>query len=449
MLDKLLTDVSVIGAAGKMGRGIATLLLEEMSNTEMRLTGNVGSFRLNLIDSNLNGFHELKTYLRDQTLKYAEKNINQLRKTYLNNLKLISNREIIEFHVKKVMDSVFCNDSIETSASSFLIFEAIVEDKETKAKLFSTIQALATHPVYFFTNTSSIPIHVLEESSNLKGNIIGFHFYNPPVVQKLVEVIIPENCEPELCEVAEELINRLKKTAVYSSDIAGFIGNGHFMQEIVYACQKAREFGTIHSYMEGVYLINTVTKDFLLRPMGIFQLMDYVGIDVCSSVLKVMQQYLPQKKLHDELIDWMVLEGKLGGQTKAGEQLPGFFEYEKNHLKSIFSIEQKKYVPLDTISKSVLEHLGERPNFTLSWKSLQNDIDKNKKLEKYFKDLRNGQTLGDELAYKWLLHSKHIGDQLVSEHIAGSFDDVDKILMNGFYHIYGINCFGVIENEEL
>jgi 3-hydroxyacyl-CoA dehydrogenase len=441
-LDKLLSQVSVLGAAGKMGRGIATLLLEEMGNTS-------NNFCLNLIDSHIEGFQDLKAYLRDQTLKSAEKNINSLRKVYSSDLKLVSNREIIEFHVKKIMDSVFFTDAIDTAANSFLVFEAVVEDVFVKSDLFSTIQGKVKHPVFFFTNTSSIPIHVLEQSAKLKGNIIGFHFYNPPVVQKLVEVIIPQNCAPELCIIAEELIVRLKKTAVYSSDIAGFIGNGHFMQEIVYACQKAREFGAIHSYMQGISLIDTLTKDFLIRPMGIFQLMDYVGLDVCARVLKVMQEHMPHKYMHDELIDWMLIEGKIGGQTKAGEQCPGFFEYTKGKPTSCFSFETKKYEPLEDILKNVHEKLEARPNRELNWKVLQNDKSQEEKLKEYFLNLKDGNSLGCEMAYKWLLHSKVVGDNLVKEHIAGSIDDVDSVLKNGFYHLYGINCFGVIENEEL
>jgi 3-hydroxyacyl-CoA dehydrogenase len=297
---------------------------------------------------------------------------------------------------------------------------------------------------YFFTNTSSIPIYELDKLAGLNGKIIGFHFYNPPPVQKLVELIIPENCDPELVQLAEELGKRLNKQVIYSNDVAGFIGNGFFMQEIVYACDMASKFGAVHTDAEGIYLVDVVTKDFLLRPMGIFQLMDYVGIDVCSRVLKIMQKYMPSKIVHHELIDQMMLAGKLGGQNPFGLQNPGFFEYEGTAPKAVYSLSEKCYIPLERITKAMHEHLGESPSLT--WKKLQNDASKDEKIKNYFKNLKEEKTLGSELGIQFLQHSKEIAAQLVTDGVAKNIKDIDSVLQNGFYHLYGV---GVIENETI
>src|SRR6185295_15214336 len=94
---------------------------------------------------------------------------------------------------------------------------------------------------YFLTNTSSIPISALSQSAELGGRLLGYHFYNPPAVQKLVEVITARNTEPALVELGNELGKLLEKTLVPSHDVAGFIGNGHFIREGLFALERFRE----------------------------------------------------------------------------------------------------------------------------------------------------------------------------------------------------------------
>ncbi len=437
-LDNALKDVAVIGACGKMGKGIASLLLQEIARTEMSLTGNTGQYSLHLIDANLEAFPELKNYLKGQLTKFAEKNIALLRNYCSKDLKLVSNKDIIEKYVDGALASVYFSTSLDSVAHSSLVFEAIVEDLDSKVDLFKKLRQIQKTPKFIFTNTSSIPIHVLDLLGDLDGRIIGFHFYNPPIVQNLIELIPLQKGDPELKTLSEELVKRLNKKAIYSNDIAGFIGNGYFMQEINYACEKAREFGQIHSDAEGVYLIDTVTKDFLLRPMGIFQLMDFVGIDVCARILKVMQQQLPQKKLHDPLIDEMLLSGKTGGQMPDGTLKEGFFQYEGLERKAIYSVEKKMYLPLDQLENKVKEHLGDFPDPAVTWKKLQNSSKKEEILLSYFNKMKQSQSLGSELGVKFLNHSNKIAKDLVLDGVASSLDDVDQILKNGFYHLYGV-----------
>ncbi|HRD55225.1 MAG TPA: 3-hydroxyacyl-CoA dehydrogenase family protein [Parachlamydiaceae bacterium] len=432
-LDSALKNTAVLGASGKMGRGISALLLQEIAKENAKNFGE-DHCSLILIDPNTSSFSSLKRYLREQTLKYAEKNINTLREIYSDQKKLVSNKEMIDQFVQGAMEALVITDALAAASQSSLVFEAIIEDSQEKAKILSSLKSLQIKPGFFFTNTSSIPIHVLEDLSGLHGHLIGFHFYNPPLVQKLVELVIPKDCKEELKALSKELLKRFNKIEVIAEDVAGFIGNGYLMQETVFACEKAREFGTIHSMAEGIYLVDTVTKEWLLRPMGIFQLIDYVGIDVTDRILKTMQVYLPHKKLHDELIDWMILSGKTGGQTADGTLKPGFFAYEQDKIVSVYDPQKKIYIPIEELREAKAK-LGKEPSLT--FKTLQNDPEKLKKIVEHFKNLKKGTGFGDELGQKILVHLQKISEELVHSHVAKKREDVDLVLKNGFYHLYG------------
>ena len=130
-----------------------------------------------------------------------------------------------------------------------------------------------------------------------------------------------------------KLAKRLKKIVVHSKDEAGFIGNGHMMREVVFACKKVEELSRDYSLEESIYLINRVTQDWLVRPMGIFQLMDYVGLDVCQHIGHIMRTYLKDPSLKVELIDRIVKNGVLGGQNPDGTQKNGFFSYQSTRYR--------------------------------------------------------------------------------------------------------------------
>ncbi len=440
-LDDALKHVSVVGAGGKMGRGISALLLQEMARVEASKKGSVGNgdYELILIDSNKSSCHALRKYLSDQILKYAEKNITTLRTYYAPNPRLVSNEEIIQDFVDGAMSLLQFDSSLEKAADSHLIFEAIVEDVDAKVKSLKAIAKNLKGEAYFFSNTSSIPIHVLNELAQLDHKIIGFHFYNPPIVQKLIEVIIPEKTHETLKSFSSEIIKRLNKIGINAHDIAGFIGNGHFIREAIYACSKARELGEVHSTAEGVYLINYITQNFLVRPMGIFQLIDYVGIDVCSSISKIMRKYLPDEYLKDPLLDWMLLSGNLGGQNPDGTQKPGFFQYDGLSPIAAYSVEKKEYIPFKkgNWASKLNELAGPLPDPTINWKSLQNSSKINEELNSHFEKLFQDKNLGAEMAKKFLHHSYQVAEKLVQDQVADKMSDVNKVLMNGFYHLYG------------
>ena len=225
--------------------------------------------------------------MRQQLLKFAEKKIVFLRGCYRDNPALVSNEEIIQDFLVQGMDLVETTTELSSLKDCGLVFEAIYEDLEIKTRVLEQINALAHPQALFLTNTSSIPISILSDRSGIeKHRLIGFHFFNPPAVQKLIEVIaLEENAQ----KLAQELAQRLEKTTVLSGDIAGFIGNGHFIREVHFACRLVGELSNKLPQEEAVHFVNQITQAFLLRPMGIFQLVDYVGVDICSHIMEIMK----------------------------------------------------------------------------------------------------------------------------------------------------------------
>lgn len=440
--DERIREVSVIGAAGKMGSGIALLMAEEMTKQKQRPENRNYSYRLNLIDMNVEGLDGLLNYLKTQLLKNAEKSIVMLRHLFKDFPELIDNSDIINYFIEEARSIIHIGTDIKMAKNSKIVFEAIIEDKEKKVLLFKELNSICDKDTFYFTNTSSIPIHILNEEANLDGRIIGFHFYNPPAVQKLVELICADKTLPELKEIALELAKRLNKKIVPSNDIAGFIGNGHFLRDGLYAIKEAKKM-EIPLY-QAIYAMNKISQDLLLRPMGIFQLIDYVGIDVFHCIAKIMNQYLKEEELFDELLDEMVKRKVLGGQKSDGSQKDGFLKYEKNKPVGVYDILTSSYkdFALNGWSEEIDKKIGGYPEGFFPWKKLLNDPNKEEKLETFFKNLKNLDTWGAKIALSYLKKSKEIGKYLVSSGVAQKEEDVNSVLLNGFYHLYGpINSY--------
>lgn len=439
-LDESLKRVAVIGAAGKMGSGISLLLLQEMARTEAERTSRMGGgeYVLTLIDTNEKGLSSLRHYLRNQITRYAEKNINHLRRYFANNSSLVSNEEIVRAFVEGALDITRFETHILSAQNATFVFEAIIEDLSTKSIVLSLLSGTSIRPQYYFSNTSSIPISILNAKSNLAGRIIGYHFYNPPAVQKLIEIVISQDTDLNLSRQALELAQRLQKTVVKSNDIAGFIGNGHFIREVLFAAGTVKELSQSHNIplSEAILLLNRVTQDFLLRPMGIFQLVDYVGIDVCQNIIRIMNAYLPDPSFCEEIIDLMASRSILGGQYPDGTQKNGFFEYSQSKITAVYSIENHHYHSLDK-PRSSDNLLGPSPDPSLSWKKLQNDRDLAEKLSRFFKRMSEMDSLGATLARNYMSESQRIARYLVTSGVANKIEDVDTVLKNGFYHLYG------------
>jgi len=274
--DKKLSNVSILGAAGKMGSGILLLTAVEMADLSYKKENNNITFILNAIDVSDKVLSGLLEYVRVQARKIAEKKINFLRELYFNNQNLVYNNEMIDDYIQRVLSIIRPSTLIESTYNSNIIFEAVNENPDLKIKLINQIEVNCNITPWYFTNTSSVPISYLNEKCNLNGRIIGFHFYNPPAIQKLVELINGTDTVSDLNSFALEYAKKLRKTIVHSNDIAGFIGNGHFMRDTLLGIKLLNELKTDFGFPETVYIVNKVSQDFMIRPMGIFQLIDYV-----------------------------------------------------------------------------------------------------------------------------------------------------------------------------
>lgn len=435
--DERLQNVTVLGAAGKMGSGILLLTAIEMADLSLKPENKGKTFVLNAMDVSHAGLAGLMRYLKAQVLKAAEKKVNLLRKVYADRTDLVENGEIIDQYVFDVLNVVRPVTTLESAYESALVFEAIVENMPLKVKILSQIFENSKSEPWVFTNTSSIPIHELDEQAKLGGRVLGFHFYNPPAVQKLVELIVTDKTKPELVEFAHAYAKSLKKIIVPSNDYAGFIGNGHFMRDALYGIQQAEKLTAEMSFPEAVYTINKVTQDYLIRPMGIFQLIDYVGVDVVQFIMKVMNPYLKDEDLHSDLLDRYMETGVKGGQNSDGSQKDGFLKYEKGKIVGIYDPEKKTYADVSAFQTKCDDKLGKLPESLVPWKAVVGKPNREEVFTRYFGELKNHDSFGAKLAVAYAKRSKEIGLQLVSSGVAQKEEDVNTVLLTGFFHAYG------------
>ncbi|MDP2865622.1 MAG: 3-hydroxyacyl-CoA dehydrogenase family protein, partial [Elusimicrobiota bacterium] len=354
-----LENVTVLGASGKMGSGILLLTAIEMADLSLKPENKDRQFVLNAVDVSNQALAGLMKYLKAQVQKAAEKKIVLLRKVYESHADLIDNKDIVDRYVSDVCALVRPTTALESAYASGLVFEAVIENPALKIKLLSQINknsALnknSANAPWFFTNTSSIPVHELDEKAGLGGRLLGVHFYNPPAIQKLVELIRAASTKDELVEFALAYARNLRKIVVPSNDFAGFIGNGHFMRDALHGIGEAERLSAGMPFAEAVYTVNRATQDFLVRPMGIFQLIDYVGLDVCQYIMSVMGERLgtpcgkvSPEVLHSPLLDRFIAAGVKGGQFSDGSQKDGFFKYENNRPTQIYNPDTKQYLPV-------------------------------------------------------------------------------------------------------
>jgi 3-hydroxyacyl-CoA dehydrogenase len=441
-LTERLQNVAVLGAAGKMGSGISLLLAQEMARTRLTPEGKGKVFRLALVDVSEAALDGLLSYLRDQLVKRAEKMVGALRELYADREDLVENGEMIDAFVASALTLLRPTTEIGAISGARLVFEAVFENEQLKLDLLGKARAVADPDAWYLTNTSSIPIGGLDDKLELGGRIVGYHFYNPPAVQKLLELITTKNTLPEVKQAGDELAKRLGKKVFPANDIAGFIGNGHFMRDGLHAIAEADRLRAGGDWAPALYKMNRVSQEWLIRPMGIFQLIDYVGVDVMQMILKVMDTYLPGQGLRSELIDELVQRKVLGGQHHDGSQKDGILRYQKGRPVAVYDLVKGDYVPFEAFSSRADEELGPLPDGYRPWKALLADRGKDKVLEQHFAALRGSKNQGAELAMAYLKASKAIGERLVSDGVALGADDVNGVLTNGFYHLYGpINTY--------
>jgi 3-hydroxybutyryl-CoA dehydrogenase len=204
-------------------------------------------------------------------------------------------------------------------ANAELVVEAATENVDLKLKIFSDLDAAAPANCLLATNTSSISITRIAAATNRPNKVIGMHFMNPVPVMKLVEVIRGYATDNDTCRQVMELSRQLGKVPVEVNDYPGFVANRILMPMINEAIL------TLHEGVAGVEEIDTVMKLGMAHPMGPLQLADFIGLDVCLSILRVLHEGLGQDKYAPcPLLVNMVTAGKLG--VKSGE---GFYVHTR------------------------------------------------------------------------------------------------------------------------
>ncbi len=432
--DFFLEQVAVVGAGGKMGRGISFLLAREMA-CRMRRTGRPGRrYHLTLIDARPAALPEVRGYIEAQIGRGAKRDSGAQRQLCQGAGGAAADEQAARGFAADALSVIHATTDCGEARGARLVFEAVPEAERLKIETLRRLREACGDEAVFLSNTSSIPIQFLDGEAGLGGRIVGFHFYNPPAVQELVELIVARTTRPEVAEMACEIGTRLGKTLVRARDVAGFIGNGHFMREVLHAAHEVERLRACFDEAGAIYAVNRVSQEGLVRPMGIFQLMDYVGIDVVSAILRVMSRHIRGETLQADLIDRMVAQQKLGGQRADGSQQDGFFRYDGRRPIAVYAPDRKAYVSLDTLGR-VDEVLG--PLGGLAWTALRDDPERAGKIEEHFARLRGMDSLGARLTMASLRVSRRIGEKLVAEGVAESPEDVDTVLERGFHHLYG------------
>ena len=434
------SKIAILGAAGKMGSGIT--LLTALEVTRVRLTDprskNCRLFALDISESALDG---LKNYLRTQITKKGEKDPDFLRSLYSTD-SLTSNEQLINKYIKDVFDSVVFLTDLKKLPDIELILEAVNENPELKASLINDIKKQTTKSPIVFSNTSSIPINEIEKSTELEGRVIGFHFYNPPAIQKLIELVTTTKTEKSILEFASAFAKNIKKVVVPSNDIPGFIGNGHFMRDMLFGFSLVENLSLDMPLHEALFMVNYISQTLLIRPMGIFQLVDYVGLDVCVNILKVMNSRIIEEDLHSDILNSIFEQDIIGGQNPDGSQKDGIFQYEKGSITAIYNYTKKNYVSVKEIADKIIKKLEIDDISIPIWKEIIGDSEKEYKLAKYFNNLFSKDSLGADLTKRYLIHSKQIGENLIKNGVTSSPENVNQVLLLGFYHVYGpINIY--------
>ncbi|PWA39846.1 3-hydroxyacyl-CoA dehydrogenase family protein [Artemisia annua] len=273
--------VGVIGA-GQMGAGIAQLAA-------------VSGADVWILDKDVGALKNAKMSIYDSVQRFVSK--GQLDKEVGNN----------------AIARLQYTSNLEDLRSADIVIEAIVENEDVKKKLFAELDKIVKGSAILASNTSSISITRLATSTNRPHQVIGMHFMNPPPIMKLVEIIRGADTSDETFNATKKLAERFGKIVVCSKDYSGFIVNRILMPMINEA---------FHALYTGVATKEDIDAGMKLgtnQPMGPLQLADFIGLDVCLSIMKVLQAGLGDIKYAPcPLLVQYVDAGRLGKKRGIG-----------------------------------------------------------------------------------------------------------------------------------
>ena len=275
-------NISVIGA-GTMGNGIAHVFAKS-------------GFQVTLID--------VQSEALDRALQTIDRNLDRL----------IKKEKITESDKAATLGRIATNTDIASGvAQADLVVEAATERTDLKLSIFQSMDAAAPAGCILATNTSSISITQIAAATQRPEQVIGMHFMNPVPVMKLVEVIRGYATSDATCAAIMTLSQQLGKIPVEVNDYPGFVANRILMPMINEAII------TLHEGVADVEAIDTVMKLGMAHPMGPLQLADFIGLDVCLSILRVLHEGLGNPKYAPcPLLVNMVTAGHLGAKTGQG-----------------------------------------------------------------------------------------------------------------------------------
>jgi 3-hydroxybutyryl-CoA dehydrogenase len=282
-------NIAVIGA-GTMGNGIAHTFAQS-------------GFQVKLID-------------------VSEKSLDKGMATIAANLdRMVAKGAITEEDKAATISNIITYTDIKDGVVNVdLVVEAATENVELKLNIFRQLDEACDENTILATNTSSISITQIGAVTKRQDKVIGMHFMNPVPIMKLVEIIRGYNTSNEVTATIMDLSQKLGKVPVEVNDYPGFVANRILMPMINEAIE------TLYNGVAGVYEIDTVMKLGMAHPMGPLQLADFIGLDVCLSILHVMHDGFKNPKYAPcPLLVNMVRAGKLG--VKSGE---GFYNYAES-----------------------------------------------------------------------------------------------------------------------
>lgn len=281
--------IAVIGA-GTMGNGIAHVFAQN-------------GFQVHLVD--------IAQASLDKGLATITKNLDRM----------LVKEAITEKDKENTLNNITTFTSLKTGvANTDLVVEAATENLDIKIQIFKDLDGICDTKTILATNTSSISITQIAAVTSRPEKVIGMHFMNPVPIMKLVEIIRGYSTSEEVTKTVMDLSSKLGKTPTEVNDYPGFVANRILMPMINEAIE------TLYNGVAGVQEIDTVMKLGMAHPMGPLQLADFIGLDVCLSILNVMYDGFKNPKYAPcPLLVNMAMAGKLG--VKSGE---GFYDYAES-----------------------------------------------------------------------------------------------------------------------